>query len=257
MKKLIKIFVIFVLLLVSLILWSFTETKFLKVNEYNVINKSLPDSFNGLKVIHFGDVLYGTSVDTNYLNKVVKEINKYKPDVVIFTGDLYSKDIKLTKKNKEEITKSLSKINPSLFKYAIWGNNDKKDYEQIMKEAGFIILKDNYDELYYKGTTPIIISNTDTDKNLYTIRLVHKPDDIDKINKDNVNLILSGHSLNGQIRIPFYGALIKRNGAKKYTDMDYKYDNYEIHITNGLGTNVPYLRFSNIPSVNLYRLTNY
>ncbi|MBR6113196.1 MAG: hypothetical protein IKP79_01630 [Bacilli bacterium] len=257
MKKLIKVFVIFVLLLVGIIFLGYYETKSLRVKEYNIVDKDLPDSFNGVKVIHFGDVLYGSSVDYKYLNKVVKEMNKYKPDIVIFTGDLSSKDSKLTKKNKEEIISCLKKIKPSLYKYAIYGDNDDKEYEEIMQDAGFIVLKDNYEELYYESNTPIIIGNTDTDAELFTIRLVHKPDDIDKIAKDNVDVILSGHSLNGQIRVPFYGALIRRSGAKKYTDDYYKFDNYKVYITNGLGTNSPNLRILNTPSFNLYRLTNY
>ncbi len=257
MKKLIKGFVIFILLLISIVFFGYYQARTLKVKEYNIIDKTIPDSFNGLKIIHFGDVLFGSSVDSKYLNKVVKEINNYKPDVVIFTGDLLSKDNKLTKDNKKEIIKTLKKIKPSLYKYAIYGDNDNKEFESIFKEAGFIILKDNYEELYYKGVTPIIISNTDIETELFNIRLVHRPDDIDKINKDNINVILSGHSLNGQIRIPFYGALIRRSGAKKYTDSEYIYDNYKIYITNGLGTYSPNIRLFNTPSINLYRLTNY
>lgn len=257
MKKLIKVFIIFVFLLISIILIAFFETKTLKVREYNIVDKTLPDSFNGFKVMHFGDILYGSSVDYTYLKKVVKEINEYKPDIVIYTGDLYSKENKLTKKNKEEIISLLSKIKPTLFKYAIYGDNDLDEYEDIMHESGFIILKDNYEQLYYKGTSPIIISNTDIEEDLFNIRCIHRPDDIDKINKDNINVILSGHSLNGQIRIPFYGALVRRSGAKKYVDEEYIYDTYKIYVTSGLGTNSPYLRLFNAPSVNLYRLTNY
>ncbi len=257
MKKLIKGFVVFLILLLSIIFLGYYEAKTFKVKEYNIVDKSLPNSFNGFKIIHFGDLLYGSSVNTNFLNKVVKEINKYKPDVVIFTGDLFTKEIKLTKENKEDIIKALKSIKPSLFKYAIYGDNDNKEYKDIIEKSGFILLKDNYEELYYNGTVPIIISNTDIDKDLFSIRLIHKPDDIDKINKDNVNVILAGHGLNGQIRIPFYGALIRKSGAKKYIDDKYIDEDYQIYITNGLGTYSPNLRLLNKPSFNLYRLTNY
>ena len=257
MKTLIKGFVIFILLLVGIIFYGYYETKTLKVKEYNIIDKSLPNSFNGFKIIHFGDILYGSSVDKNYLEKVVKEINKYKPDVVIFTGDLYSKDNKLTDNNKKEIVEALKKIKPSLYKYAIYGDNDKEDYENIMQDSGFVVLKEDNEELFYNGTTPILLSVTDSDKDLFTIRLIHRPDDIDKTSMENVNVILAGHSLNGQIRIPFYGALINRYGAKKYTDEYYDNKEFKIYITNGLGTNSPNLRLLNNPSINLYRLTNY
>ena len=257
MKKLIKIFVIFIFIIIGIIFWGYSQTKSLKVKEYNIVDKAIPDSFNGFKIIHFGDVLFGSSVDDNYLNKVVKEINNYKPDIVIFTGDLFSKESNLTKKNKEDIIKSLGNIKVSLAKYAIYGDNDQEEYEDIMSKSGFIILKDNYEEVYFNSVTPIIISNTDIETELFNIRLLHKPDDIDAINKDNVNVILAGHSLNGQIRLPFYGALMKKNGSKKYTDDYYSYDDYKVFITSGLGTYSPNLRLLNPPSINLYRLTNY
>ena len=126
-----------------------------------------------------------------------------------------------------------------------------------MKDAGFVVLKEDNEELYYNSTTPILLSVKDSEDDLFNIRILHKPDDIDKINKDNVNVILAGHSLNGQIRIPFHGALIKRYGAKKYTDGYYDMKDYKVYITNGLGTNSPNLRLLNNPSFNLYRLTNY
>ena len=256
MKRIIKYIVIAILIIALIIFLGIQSTKSLKVKEYNIINDTLPDSFNGFKVVHFGDVLYGSSVNKKFLNKIVKEINKLKPDMIVFTGDLFSKEAKLTSENKKEIQDALKKLTPK-FKYAIYGDNDNKELEDILKKCNFKILKDDYTELYYKGSTPIIISNTDSDKDLFTIRLIHKPDDIDSINKENVDVILAGHSLNGQIRLPFVGALIKKSGAKKYTDDYYKYDEYEIFITSGLGTYSPNIRILNKPSINLYRLTNY
>ena len=243
--------------MIGIVLTGYYQTKFLKVKEYNIVDKSIPDSFNGFKIIHFGDILFGSSVDNKYLNKVVKEINKYKPDIVVFTGDLFSKENKLTEKNEQDIIKSLKSIKTTLGKYAIYGDNDIDNFENIMIKSDFTILKDNYKEIYYNGITPIIISNSDVDFELFNIRLVHKPDDIDDISKDNINVILSGHSLTGQIRIPFYGALFRRNGAKKYTDFEYSYETYKIFITSGLGTYSPNIRLLNSPSINLYRLTNY
>ena len=62
-------------------------------------------------------------------------------------------------------------------------------------------------------------NNLDTDKtfnyeenNYYKIVLSHKPDNFDLIENKNINLFLAGNSLNGQIRLPFIGAIIKKEG---------------------------------------------
>lgn len=257
MKKHIKIILFIIISIAFIIGVGFIETKRFKVKEYNIVDKSLPSSFNGIKIIHFGDILYGSSTNKKMLEKVVNEINILKPDIVIFTGDLYPKDIKLTKDNEKEITNILNKIDVSLYKYAIKGDNDKGNYAAIMNESGFILLDDTSEKLYYKGNNPIIISNTNCDEDLFSIRLIHKPDDVDNLDFSNINVILAGHSLNGQIRVPFYGAAIKKEGSKKYLDDKYIVNDIPLYITNGLGTNSPKIRLFNTPSINLYRLTNY
>ena len=55
----------------------------------------------------------------------------------------------------------------------------------------------------------------------YKIILVHEPDISSKIVKDyQVNLILAGHSHNGQIRLPIIGAIYTPEHAKNYYDND-------------------------------------
>ncbi|MBQ9834228.1 MAG: metallophosphoesterase [Bacilli bacterium] len=257
MKNKVKFAIFIILSLCLIILGGFLETKRFIVKEYNIIDSSLPSNFNGLKIIHFGDILYGSSTNKNYLEKIVKEINILKPDIVIYTGDLYAKDIKLTKNNEKEIKDILNKLEVRLYKYAIKGDNDHDNYAMLMKDAGFIILDNIKEKLYYKGNTPIVISNTINDEDLFTIQLIHKPDDVDNLDTSNINVILAGHSLNGQIRLPFYGGIIKKEGGKKYIDDKYIVNDIPLYITNGLGINNYKIRLFNTPSINIYRLTNY
>lgn len=257
MKKYIKVLLIIIVCISLVLVLSFLETKRFKVKEYNIINETLPSSFNGFKVVHFGDVLYGTTTNKKYLEKMVNEINILKPDIVVFTGDLYAKDIKLTKDNEKELKSILSKIKVRLYKYAITGDNDKDNYSTIMNESGFILLDNTIEKIYYKGNTPIVLSNNTCEEDLFNIRLIHKPDDIDNIDLANVDVVLAGHNLNGQIRIPFYGGAIKKEGGKKYIDEKYLVNDIPLYITNGLGTNSFKIRTFNPPSINLYRLTNY
>lgn len=258
MKRIIKFIIVLVMLFVILYCYMrYIETQNFRVKEYSVVDEELPENFNGIKIIHFSDILYGRTTDINFIKNVVSEINKLNPDIVIYTGDLYEGNINIPEKEKLSISEELSKIKSSINSFCISGNNDKDDYNTIMMNGGFTILDDQNISVAYKGFEVINITNKfDELGDGFNIGVIHKPDDVDKLDYSKLNMVLAGHSLNGQIRLPFYGALINRDGAKKYIDDYYLIDNTKLYISNGLGTQDISLRMFNIPSFNLYRLYN-
>jgi len=267
-----KILVIVFILLVLVVLWArFINTKGLKVNEYGIVNKSLPSSFHGLKIIHFSDIQYGQTTDINDIKKLVTKINSLKPDLVVFTGDLFNKNIEPSEKEIKSITKELTKIEPSLYKYAISGDTDLKSYnsyKNTMEESGFILLNNSNELLYYQSETPIKIVGLTDNKDLenafkeesaeqsFTIALIHKPDQIDNLNDYRVDIAFAGHSLGGQIKLPFIGGILKTDGAEKYIEDYYKLDDTELYVSSGIGTDNLKFRVFNKPSINLYRIYN-
>lgn len=259
MKRWVKFLILIITIIFSLFLWSrYVSTRGIKIKEYAIIDEKLPEHFNGIKIIHFSDILYGRTSNIDTIKKTVNEINVLKPDILIFTGDLFEPSINIPEKDKEKIINELKKINTKIGAFAIKGDSDKAKYQSIMTDANFEMIDKEDKLIYFNGNTPIKITNKKENvDNFFTIGLIHKPDEIDNMNLDNINIVLAGHSLNGQIRIPFYGALIKRTGAKKYTDSYYEINNTKFYISSGLGTQDFSFRFNNKPSINLYRLTNY
>ena len=103
------IFVIIILLILLFILGRYIGNSGLKVREYKVINKNLK-TFYGMKIVHFSDLHYGNIVKEEKLKKLVKMINKTKPDIVIFTGDLIAKNVKIDDNVVDTLSKNLSHI---------------------------------------------------------------------------------------------------------------------------------------------------
>lgn len=287
-KRLIRFFTIFVLITCSCLLYSrYIATTGLFVKEYKITDSKITDNFHGLKIVHISDIHYGRTVKNKELKKLVKKINELKPDIVVLTGDLIDKDTKLTENQSNNISKILSEIDVSIEKYAITGNHDYKfkNFNIIIENAGFINLNNTYDTIYKDGISNILISGVstnyykednkindklkstfeylnsftnkkDTKKPIYNILLIHEPDFIDEIDKNKFDLILSGHSHNGQVRFPIIGATILPPYAKKYYKEHYELDNTDLYISSGVGTSVINFRFFNRPSINFYRLTN-
>ena len=99
-----------------------------------------------------------------------------------------------------------------------------------------------------------ILTNEEEITPSFTIGLLHKPDEFEKLKNYDIDVIFAGHSLGGQIRLPYLRGFIKFNGSKKYTEEHYNLDKTDLYVSYGIGTdNIP-IRLFNHPSINLYRL---
>lgn len=278
MKKFIRfLFILLLIILLLLIYCRYEGTRGLITKEYKIETNSIPPSFDGLKVLHFSDLHYLRVVDDNMLKKVVEEINLINPDIVIFTGDLIDKDFNINDKQKQQLITLLKSINSKYGKYSIIGNHDyikdKEEIETIYNESNFILLQNTYDIIYNSENEKIFLGGLDTysydkadiDKVMdyfenndnidYKIILVHEPDYIDTItSKYDIDLVLAGHSHNGQINIPFVKNFILPYGSKKYYKNYYNVDNTPLYISSGIGESRINLRFLNKPSINFYRI---
>lgn len=252
-------------------------TNGLETNEYAIVDSKIPNSFYGIKIVQLSDIHYKTTTTKKELEKIVDEINLLKPDIVILTGDLFDKNIKYTNKDYRNLIEILNNINYTIGKYAIKGDNDLniKNWETIINDSNFINLNDTYELIYYNSLDPILlvgissnnkknhikdginsINNQVKEKYNYSILTLHEPDYIDDIDYSKFDLILAGHSLNGQIKLPFIGGIIRPTGAKKYYDEYYELGNTKLYVSSGIGTNSFKFRYNNKPSFNLYRLRN-
>ena len=266
--SLLKFFKILLLIGVLIFMYArFIGTRFLNIKEYAIYDTVLPETFDGLKIVHLTDIHYGTIVNAKNLTNIVNQINQLKPDIVVFTGDLYDESIVLNDKIVNEIVTCLKNINSTLGKFAVAGNHDYSNdlFAQIITDSGFTYLENSSQIIYDENNTPLEIIGFDDawkgnpNYNIplsdnYKIVLVHEPDEISKILPLNVNLVLAGHSHGGQIRLPFIGALYTPNGSKNYKNDYYEFTNTKMYISYGIGTSVLKIRLFNQPSINFYRL---
>ena len=244
--------------------------------EYNIIDSDIPNSFYGIKIVQISDINYKFNNNKKDLNKILKEINKIKPDIVILSGDLFNNQINYTEEDIKDITNILKSIKYSIGKFAIKGENDTLDeWNSIMENSSFIDLNDSYELIYNESIEPILLvgissnykSNhiSDTIEKIYSeinteykfsILVLHEPDFITSIDYSKFNLILAGHSLNGTIKIPYIGGIINDKYSKIYHDDYYELNNTKLYISSGIGNNKYKFRLLNPPSISLYRLRN-
>ena len=247
----------------------------LKVSGYDVTKRKAGKE--PVKIVQFSDIHIKKDFTYENLKKVVNTINEQDPDIVIFTGDLYDNYARYH--DDENITVLLKEIEADYAKIAIWGNRDYgggavRQYGNIMKRAGFTLLKNENQYITVKNNKKILLTGLD-DSMLgnvsmpgpvnkydsdYNILLSHEPDTIEKYRNYPYDLILSGHSHGGQIRIPFLPGINKKAVSatalsEKYVGGMYFLDsdqNKKLYVNTGIGTTHISARFGVVPEISVF-----
>lgn len=277
MRRWLKISLSIILIIIGILMYArFIGTMGFITKEYTINDEEIPSGFDGMKIVHVSDIHYNRAINIDKLESIVKEINLINADIVVFTGDLVDKDMVLIDNDYDKLTEVFSKINVKYGKYAVLGNHDYKNMDEVIKvftDSGFKYLENSYDIIYNENNEKIFIggignvsyrldnldktmeyfnSNNDID---YKIMLVHEPDISDEIiDNYDVSLILAGHSHNGQVRLPIIGSIYTPPYAKNYYDEYYIVDGTKIYISSGIGVSSVNYRLWNRPSINFYRV---
>ena len=281
MKRIINIIIFLMIIIVGVLFYArFIGTTGLNTKEIVINDTNLNNSYDGLKIVHFSDLHYTRVITNTRVKELIDEINLLKPDIVVFTGDLIDTDSTPSDENKQKLINCLKSINSTYGKYAVVGNHDYDNHLDLVKEiynsSNFTLLVNNYDIIYNNNNDKIFIGGLDTvsfdladiDSTMsyfidnedinYKIILVHEPDYTDTIisKYPSVNLILSGHSHGGQVRLPIVGGIINNSNAKKYNDEHYKINDTNLFVSYGIGVSRYNFRLFNRPSINFYRVYN-
>jgi len=273
-------YIIILMLLLSLVyLYArYIGVKGMEVRTYNITNENIPESFDGFSIVQFSDLELETTFSLEDIENMVEKINKLDPDIVVFTGDLAKSYYSPSSEDKRVLIEALSKIDALIGKYSIRGDDDFEGslYDEVLSNAGFNDLTNTYELIYYKGLVPIVLyglgSLINENQNFeatfsypaqdedttymasYRILLAHEPDTILNVGEYNISLMLSGHSHNSEINVPYLKNYYNIKGASSYFDRKYKVSGTELYISSGLGTSKYKMRMFSRPSISIYRL---
>lgn len=248
------------IILITLCIGMFIGAKIVIVKEYRIEKNNIPDSFHGIKIVQFSDLLYN-SFNKNDLLKLEKQINELEPDILIYTGDIKRKDVKLSKNDINILETFFKSLNSSIKKYAVVGDLDDESFKLIMENSNFILLNNEIDSIFFKDPTPIDIIGFNTNNiefekiksEHFAICLLHNPDELDTILEQvKCEIALAGDTLGGEIKI-FNEPVFDNH---KYKKDYYQVKDTNLYISNGIGNEIN-LRYFNHPSISLYRLVKY
>ena len=196
------------------------------------------------------------------LQRIVNKVNEQNPDIIISGGDYVIRHRAKYSMNMEEVASKLSKMKSKYGIYSVLGNHDyhrdNKYIKENLQNNGIKVLENsnykldiNGKPLYIAGISDMQTTFIDLDKALKNtekpvILVSHSPD-ITPQAKGKVNLILSGHTHGGQIRIPFFGAVIVPSKYGKRYEAGFVENT--VYVTKGLGTSIVRARFNCLPEI--------
>lgn len=257
-----KFFKLMLLIGLLILLWSyFVEPNLIKVRHYDVPCKDL----KGLHAVFISD-LHIKKKDVARIRKIVKLVNAQKPDIVFVGGDYANGHSAKTTFDFELLGYEVSRINAPYGIYSVLGNHDwwagGEVIRRNLEKFGIVVLDNSSVPVHIGGGKYLYIAGVgDRDtrgakpeaalKNTAHPRifLTHHPDVFYDV-KENVDLILAGHTHGGQVVIPFWGPiLIPTAYPKKFAHGMVEENGNRIIVTKGLGTSILPIRFNCPPEI--------
>lgn len=259
----------FLLIIMIYVIVGFCETD-LVVTKYTYHSDKLPSDFHGYKIALISD-LHNENFGANQ-SQLINELKKAKPDMIALTGDIID-----AKKEDlvpvENLIIGAVSIAPTYF---VSGNHEldrqaKYRYKQLceMFDKYGVVNLNNSSVNVSRGNSSIKLSGQSfggdkiaekldyANQSSFNILLYHGCNAFDMICDHGYDIILSGHSHGGIIRLPFVGGLMGNNGElfPKYDGGAYTKNNCTMFASRGLG-DATFPRFYNPPELVIITLMN-
>ncbi len=238
---------------------------------------ALPTAFHGFTIAQISDIHLVEYTEPWFLEHVVHHTNALNPDLVLLTGDFVTRgaftflDSNTSAHRCAEILTGLT----APLRYAILGNHDVTFGAPLVIEALTtrgtpVLVNQNLpldlkgDRLWLAGIADAATSTPNLDLAIPAtpkapvILMAHEPDYADTVVQHPlgplVDLMLSGHSHGGQVRLPLLGALVLPPMGEKYVEGHFRLKRMQLYVNRGIGTvGVPF-RLNCPPEITIFTL---
>ncbi|AEG19074.1 metallophosphoesterase [Methanobacterium paludis] len=248
------------ILTLALSIYSIVNSLLLNTKEINIHITGLNED---LKVVQLSDIHIGSIRNSGYMEKIVAETNKLKPDIVLITGDMVDGSARL----HTHTFKSINDLDAPVF--FVTGNHDfyegLDEVFRVLKDIKIKILCDEMVECcglqivgvnysFKKDHLKKVLSQLDINNEKPSVLLYHLPRGLKTANEAGVDLQLSGHTHKGQmfpfnflvkLMFPYVKGIYEYNGAQLKT---------YLYVSPGTGTWGPPMRLGSKCEITLINL---
>ncbi len=224
----------------------------------------LPNSWDGLKILHLSDLHFLGTPDRDYFQFVMDRCVDWQPDLVALTGDITD-----TNRHIRWIVPVLGRLRWRIAAFAILGNHDhwrETTYiRRRLRRLGMLVPQNTWHQIEVRGEPLVVIGHegpwlkpppdlTDCPREPFRLCLSHTPDNIRWARRAGIDLMLSGHVHGGQVRFPLFGSvLVPSRYGRRYDCGVFDEAPTVLHVSRGLSGDHP-LRYLCRPEATLLTL---
>ena len=251
---------------------SFIESRMLTVNE-TYVDIASGNADREVRVAVVSDIHVGPYKQEKWVERVVNRVNELDVEVVLIPGDFIFHKFK-----QAEMLVPLADLEPAA--YATLGNHDenyargpeleasiealersieilgvevlRNENTQHVFESGAVANIVGIDDLWFEPNPVVALDGIQEDQP--TIMMSHNPDFIMDPYAEKVDLVVSGHTHCGQIRLPLRGSVppVPTELGNDYDCGLFEFgDNQELFISAGVGETGPRARLLNPPTIDV------
>jgi uncharacterized protein len=238
--------------------------------EIDIAIRGLPPAFVGYRIALVTDLHRGPVVPVWWLEHLADRVVELKPDLVVLGGDFVSH----AKSDLHDLQRVLARYTAADGAMAVLGNHDHwvgaDAVAAVIRGAGAEIMHNRH-RLIRRGAAALALGGVDdfthgavrprdalrdVPPDVPRVLISHNPDLIEYLPADlRVDLMLSGHTHNGQVHWPIIGPLtVPSQFGRRYMHGLHRVGERWIYVSAGVGSSAMPLRLGNPPELPVIRL---
>ncbi len=242
------------------------EANSLKIEEISIKLKRLPRSLDGFRLVHLSDIHHSPFTEIEHIKRAVEMANLLAPDMFVLTGDYVSHETEYI----NPMAEVLGTLRSEFGTFACLGNHDHWTDADLVtsslrNEKIVVMINEGLrfsardTSFWLAGVDDYMVGKTDLKAALrgsfpdeMKMLLAHNPVIIRRAARSGVDLMLSGHTHGGQIKIREEEKRILPK--RRFKNGLYRRKDTQIYITRGIGTVVLPIRYQCPPEISLIKL---
>jgi len=239
------------------------ERHWIEVTRHEIGLRGLPAVFDGMRIVQLSDIHMDDYTEPLFLRHAIDRVNKIKPDAVFLTGDFVTSGSWLRNFARGaawQCANVLAGLECRAL-YAVLGNHDfgvgAKEVTAALSANGITVLRNACvpieragGRFWLAGVDDPLVGHPNPDlaipasirnvPNEPIVLLCHAPDYADRLLArpagQAVDMMLSGHSHGGQIRLPLLGPIVLPTMGRKYIEGWFRLGRLQLYVNRGIGT---------------------